>query len=91
MIDRWGVREFADVIRVHGQSAERAYLLATTMRYRNSVRSDYWMAILSDAKARGWDDITLELMASLKRGRACHPSVVGNVKKHRPTADFAVA
>ncbi len=62
IIDLWptpSIRSFADDLGLK-------YSTAQVMRYRNSIASDHWTAVVEAAKRRGFKDVTMELLAHLK-------------------------
>ena len=63
VINRWpSLNEFASDIGVE-------YVTAQVMRWRNSINSRHWSAVVAAAASRGFDGITLEALASIKAGR----------------------
>ena len=72
IIDRWpkpSLQTFADDIGV-------VYVTAQLMRYRSSISSTHWDAVVAGAKRRGIDGVSLELLASIKSQaavRKCPP------------------
>lgn len=73
VIDLWpkpSIRTFADDIGV-------PYVNAQLMRYRKSIAVDHWETVVDAAARRGFDGVTMEVLARLKR------KDVGG--KHRPS------
>lgn len=70
IIDLWpspSIRSFADDLGLK-------YSTAQVMRYRNSISSDHWAAVVAAARSRGFAGITMELLAALKNaGGKPHP------------------
>lgn len=61
IIDRWpSIREYADDIGV-------PYVTAQVMRYRTNIHVRHWDAVVDAAAARGWSDITHELLARTRQ------------------------
>lgn len=71
LIERWGIRPFAEAIGV-------TYTHAQLMKWRNSVPPDYWPAVVDDAAKRGWSDITPDLLMRLRKGRQAMGEGQGN-------------
>ncbi len=68
VIDKWpSLRDFAADIGVQ-------YVTAQVMRWRGSINADHWDAVVQAAKQRGFDGITIELLAKLKRDAKARPS-----------------
>ncbi len=60
IIDRWGNRAaFAREIGVDYQAARGWY-------DRNSIPSEYWVDVVSAAQKQGFDDVSLDLLATIK-------------------------
>lgn len=56
IINRWpSLRAYAEEIGV-------AYGTAQVMRYRGSIHTRHWNAVVSAARKRGWSDVTHELL-----------------------------
>jgi hypothetical protein len=73
IIDLWpkpSIRTFADDLGLK-------YSTAQLMRYRNSISSDHWCGVVEAARRRGFNAITMELLAELKgeggKPRPKHP------------------
>ena len=70
IIDLWpapSIRSFADDLGLK-------YSTAQVMRYRNSIASDHWAAVVKAAHDRGLKGISMELLAALKNaGGKPHP------------------
>lgn len=60
IIDRWGNRAaFAREVGVD-------YQVARQWCNRNSIPSEYWMDVVNAAQRRGFPDISLDLLATIK-------------------------
>lgn len=62
IINLWpqpSIRTFADDLGLK-------YTTAQLMRYRNSIAADHWHDVVKAAKRRGFDHVTIELLADLK-------------------------
>lgn len=80
IIDLWpkpSIATFADDIGV-------VYVTAQVMRYRDSINSKHWDAVVAAAKRRGIHGVSLAVLASIKsnepdrrprpKRRACQPA-----------------
>jgi hypothetical protein len=50
-----------------------AYGVAKQWRRRNSIPADKWLALVAAAERRGFDGITLDLLAGLAQARSAEP------------------
>lgn len=70
LIDRFGIGEFASAIGV-------TYGAAKQMRRRDSVGPEYWPSIIEASRARGWDDVSADvLLGYVQTNREPTPSPV---------------
>lgn len=49
------------------------YVTAQLMKHRNSIGADHWSAVVEAARKRGYDVVTLELLAGLRSGHVPRP------------------
>ena len=64
LINAWGGNaRFGRHVGVKKAAADKMYS-------RNNVHANYWLIVVARAPHAGVDGVTLELLASLKRGRA---------------------
>lgn len=63
LIDRYGsIGNFANAIGVE-------YVTAQMMRYRDSISSDYFEAIVGSAAERGFEDVTMSKLHAMRKAR----------------------
>jgi hypothetical protein len=66
------MKTFTDVINLWPSLGEFAedigvnYVTAQVMKHRDSINSRHWLNVVKAAEARGFEQVTVELLASLK-------------------------